>query len=913
MNLWQRLKFWRLWSRRQAREAELERELRDHVELEAEEQREAGMSPEEATYAARRALGNTAQIKEDVRTAWGMQWLETLLQDLRYGLRQLRRNPGFTVVVILSLALGIGANTAIFTVIDAVLLQSLPVKNPSKLVLLDSGPDQGTDSGDPYVGRWPALSFDSYQYFVRHNESFQGIAAFRKGTDPLEVRWPRAASDGQAEQAVGHLVSGNYFKVLGVTAGLGRVFDPSDDVPNARPTAVISYDYWQRKFHGDPSAIGRTVDLNGSPFTVVGITPPEFFGERMFERPPDFWIPITFQPEIMQRESWLTRKDMYWLNFIARLKPGVTRAQAQAILDVQLRQFLEGQVGGKHSEGIKRAINQAYIQLDPGQNGISSLRAHYSASLRLLMGIVVLVLLVACANVANLLFSRSATRQREISMRLVVGATRRRLVRQMLTESVLIAIFGGAAGLLLAEWGVPLLATLLSRDLVLSVTTNSAVLLFTLAVSVLTGLVFGLVPALRVSRTELGEAMKGATPTGRGSRSAVTRGLVVLQVAVSLVLLAGAALFARTLVDLENQNLGFNRDNILLVQTNPRLTRLKAADLDSLYRQLLDRLNNLPGVRSATIAYYSPMSGHTSTTGVTVQGYTPHPGENMEVNENQVAPYYFETLGIPVLLGRPIGPQDTPTSPKVIVVNQAFARRFFHRQNVIGRRVWVGHESYPPPAEPPQEIIGLVADARVHNQDQKPQPFAYMPLSQDPSFFAGNIEVRTAGDPSAAAAEIRKAIRQVDSALPIMSIQTLRRQVYDRLNQQRLVARLSVMFSLLALILAAVGLYGVMAYWVSRRTQEIGIRMALGAKKSDVLRLVVGRGLAVTLIGTGFGLGAALGLTRLMASSLYGVKPNDPLTFIGVSLVVVGVALFASYIPARRAANVDPMVALRHE
>lgn len=899
------------WFHRRAREAELDRELQDHLDLEAEELRDAGIAPDEAPYAARRALGNTVQIKEDVRAAWGMQWLETLLQDLRFGLRQLRRNPGFTTVVVLSLALGVGANTAIFTVIDAVLLQSLPVKNPSKLVLLDSGPDQGTDGGDPYVGRWPALSFDSYQYFVRHNESFQGIAAFRKGTDPLEVRWPGAASG--AGQAVGHLVSGNYFRVLGVTAGQGSMFGPSDDVPNAKPTTVISYNYWQRKFHGDPSAVGRAVDLNGSPFTIVGITPPEFFGERMFEQPPDFWIPLTFQPEIMQRESWLTRKDMYWLNFIARLKPGVTRAQAQAVLDVQLRQFLEGQVGGKHSEGIKRAIKQAYIQLDPGQNGISSLRARYSLSLRLLMGIVVLVLLVACANVANLLFSRSAARQREISMRLVVGATRRRLVRQMLTESLLLAIFGGAAGLLLAHWGVHLLAALLSRDLVLSVATNSAVLLFTLGISMLTGLVFGLVPAVHVSRTGLGEAMKGNMPVGKWSRSALTRGLVALQVAVSLVLLAGAGLLARTLVNLEDQNLGFNRDNVLLVQTNPRLTGLKTADLDSLYRQLLDRLNNLPGVRSATIAYYSPMSGHTSTTGVTVQGYTPRPGENMEVNENQVAPFYFETLGIPVLLGRPIGPEDTPASPKVIVVNEAFAQRFFHGRNPIGRRVWVGHESYPPPAELPQEIIGLVADARVHNQDQKPQPFAYMPLSQDPRFFAGNIEVRTAGDPSGATDEVRKAIRQVDSALPIMSIQTLRWQVYDRLNQQRLVARLSVMFSLLALILAAVGLYGVMAYWVSRRTQEIGIRMALGARKGDVLRLVVGRALAVTLLGAGFGLGAALGLTCLMASSLYGVKPNDPLTFIAVSILVIGVALLASYIPARRAANIDPMAALREE
>ncbi|HEV2416673.1 MAG TPA: ABC transporter permease, partial [Terriglobia bacterium] len=893
-----------LW-RRKRTQNDFSEELQAHLAHEADRLREEGMSEEEASAMALRNLGNITQTEERFYESHRWLWLDTLLQDLRFGLRQLRRNPGFTAVVVLSLALGIGANTAIFTVIDAVLLQSLPVKNPSQLVLLDSGSDQGTDSGSPYIGRWPALTFDAYQYFVRHNESFQGLAAFRKGIDPLEVRWPGAISGGQAEQAMAHLVSGNYFQVMGVDAAVGRVFGANDDVPNARPVAVISYDYWQRKFHGDPSAVGRAVDLNGTPFTIAGVTPLDFFGERMYETPPDYWLPLTFQPEIMQRESWLARKDMYWLNFIGRLKPGVTRAQAQAVLDVQLRQFLEAQTGTKHAADIKLAIKQSYIQLDPGRNGISRLRARYSMSLSILMGIVALVLLVACANVANLLFSRSAARQREISMRLVAGATRARLIRQMLTESVLLALFGGAAGLLMADWGVHLLGALLSRNLALSVTANPSVLLFTLAVSVLTGLVFGLVPALRASQTELSEAIKGATAAGKWSQSALTHGLVVLQVAVSLVLLAGAGLLARTLVNLEDQNLGFNRDNVLLVQTNPRLTGIKARGLDALYRQLLDSLNNLPGVRSATIAYYSPMSGHNSSTDVTVQGYTPRPNENMEVNENQVAPGYFETLGIPVLLGRPIGPQDTPTSPEVVVVNQAFADRFLHGQNPIGRRVWVGHSSSPS-ADLPQEIIGLVADARVHNAAQAPQPFAYMPLSQDPKFFAGNIEVRATGDPAGVAAEVRQAIREVDSALPIMRVQTLRRLVYDQLNQQRLVARLSVLFSLLALVLAAVGLYGVMAYWVARRTQEIGIRMALGAQKHDVLRLVVGRGLVMTLLGAGFGLGAALGLTRLMASSLYGVKANDPGTCIAASLLIVAVTLLACYIPARRATKVDP-------
>jgi predicted permease len=906
---WLRIKA--LFRRRQL-ERDLDDELQFHLALREQKLVEQGVPPEEAHYAARRAFGNATEAKEMNREIWTFPFLETIWQDVRYGLRQLRRNPGFTTVVILSLALGIGANTAIFTMIDTVLLQSLPVTNPGQLVLLNSGVSTGTYSGDPaFIGRWLDLSSDAYQYFVRHNQSFQGVAAFRSGRDHLEVRWPGTKASGQAERRDGQLVSANYFSVMGVAAALGRVFEPGDDLLRARPVAVISYPYWQRRFHGDPSAVGRAVDLNGAPFTIVGVTPPEFFGERVGQ-PPDFWLPLIFQPQITQRSSYLTAKNEYWLNFIARLKPGVSRRQAQAVLDVQLRQFLVAQVGSKPSRRDRRAIAQAYIQLDPGRNGISWLRQLYSEPLHILIVIVALVLLVACANVANLLLSKAAARQREIAMRLTAGASRARLIRQMLTESMLLAIIGGAAGLLLAYWGVHLLSTLVSRSLAMRVATNPGVLAFTLAIAVVTGLLFGLIPALRVSRTEPSEAMRGAGPAG-GRQSVLTRGLIVLQVATSLVLLAGAGLLLRTLVNLENQNLGFRDEHVLLVATDPRLAGFKVGELDGLYRQLLDRLNALPGIESATVAYYSPMSGSFSSTGTTIQGYTPHPNEDVSVNENQVGPFYFATLGIPVLLGRPIGPQDTATSPKVVVVNQAFAQKYLHGQNPIGKRVWVGRESYPPPAELPQEIVGLVGDARYLNPGKPPEPFAYEPLSRDPGFFAGNIEVRTAGDPRAAAAEVRRAIQDVDSTLPMGSVQTLRMQVSDQLNQQRLVARLSVLFGLLALALAAVGLYGVVSYWVTRRTQEIGIRMALGAQKTDVLRLVVARGLTVTLVGIGCGLLAALVLTRLLASSLYGVKPADPLTFAAVSFVVIAIALLACYIPARRATKVDPMVALRHE
>jgi predicted permease len=908
--LWLRLK---MLLRRRQLDRDLNDELQFHLAMREQKLAESGVPAEEARFAAQREFGYPTQAKEANREMWTFPFLGTLWQDIRYGLRQLRRNPGFTAVAVVTLALGIGANTAIFTMIDTVLLQSLPVKNPGQLVLLDSGIATGTYSGDyPFIGRWLELSSDAYQYFVRHDQSFEGIAAFRSGRDHLEVRWPGTKASGPAERRDGQLVSGNYFSVIGVSALLGRVFEPADNLLNARPAAVISYPYWRRRFHGDPSAIGRSVDLNGTPFTIVGVTPPKFFGERVGQ-PPDFWLPLIFQPQITQRGSYLTAKDEYWLNFIARLKPDITRRQAQAVLDVQLRQFLVSQAGSKPSPYEQRAIAQAYIQLDPGRNGISWLRQLYSEPLHILIGIVALVLLVACANVANLLLSKSAARQREIAMRLAVGASRARLMRQMLTESMLLAIIGGAAGLLLAYWGVHLLAALVDRRLVMRVATNPGVLSFTFAIALVTGLVFGLVPALRVSRTEPSEAMRGASSAGGGHQSGLTRGLIVVQVATSLVLLVGAGLLLRTLVNLENQNLGFSDERVLLVETDPRLAGFKASQLDGLYRQLLAQLNALPGVKSATIAYYSPMSGARSTTGVTIQGYTPHPNEDVSVNENQVGPSYFATLGIPVLLGRPIGRQDIPTSPKVVVVNEAFVQRYLHGQNPIGKRVWVGRSSYPPPPELPQEIVGVVADARYCDPSKPPEPFAYEPLSQDPGFFAGNIEVRTAGDPRAAAAEVRRAIQDVDSALPIGSVQTLRMQVSDQLNQQRLVARLSVLFGLLALALAAIGLYGVVAYWVTRRTQEIGIRMALGAQRLDVLWLVVRRGLIMTLIGVGCGLAAALSLSRIIASSLYGVRPTDPLTFVAVSLLLTGVALLACWIPARRAAKVDPMVALRYE
>jgi predicted permease len=891
-------------TRRKRTQGDFAEELQSHLVLEADRLREAGMSEEEALAAARRNLGNMTQAQERFYEAHRWLWLDDLIQDLRYGLRQLRRNPGFAAVAVITLALGIGANTAIFSVVNAVLLRSMPVRKPGELVLLYARSGTGRHSGGPVVGRWNLVSYDAFQYFARNGRSFQGLAAFRSGTDAVEVRWPGVASHGQAERAVSHLVSGNYLDVMGVSSLSGRVLEPSDDAQSARPVAVISYDYWVRRLNRNPQTVGRSVDLNGTSFTIVGVAPPEFFGERMYDRPPDFWVPLTFQPQITQRKSYLTRQDEYWLNFIGRLKPGITLAQAQAALDVQLREFLVAQAGARPSKRDQEAIKQAYIELSPGGRGISHLRDQYSKPLHILLAIVALLLLVACANVANLLLSRSAARQKEISTRLVVGATRPRLVRQMLTESVLLAIFGAGAGLLLANWGVHVLSSLLSHELVLDVTADPAILAFTLSVALLTGLAFGLAPALQMSRTDLNEAVKAGTSRVGRPRSRLTSGLVVLQVAVSVTLLAAAGLLARSLSNLEDQDLGFNRNNVLLVQTDPRLAGVNESDLDSLYRQLLDRLNTLPGVKSATIAYYSPLSGESWHTGITVEAYTRH-GTNI----NPVAPGYFATLGIPVILGRPIQPQDTAKSPPVAVVNQAFADRFFHGQDPVGRRFWIGNDK----SAPSEEIIGLVGNARYHSPSESAQPFVFVPLSQMPDYFAGNIEIRTAGDAAAASAEIRRAIHEVDSDLPIVSVETLRRQIYDRQDQPRLVAELSILFGLFGLVLASVGLYGIISSSATRRTREIGIRMALGARKEDVLGMVIAQGLKLALIGVGVGIVCAAGVTRLLSSLLYGVKPTDALTFIGASILLAVAATLASYIPARRAAKVDPMVALRHE
>jgi predicted permease len=870
------------------------------------------MSPDEARYAALRKFGGVEQVKEECRDAWGMRFIDTLLQDIRYGLRMLAKNPGFTAVAVVTLALGIGANTAIFTLINAVLLQSLPLKNPGQLVLFYDGAATGTNTSNGIPN--DIYSYPAWEYFRDHDESFEGLCAFRQESDRLTLQMGASSDPQRQEQVRGHLVSGSYFTVLGVQAAAGRLLTAQDDIPTAPPGAVISYDFWRRRFNLDRSVMGKTVDLNGTVFTIVGVTPREFFGERV-GTPPDFWLPLSWQPQVLQRGSWLATQDLYWLNLMGRLKPGVTAEIAQANLNTQLHQYYTAQAGSRITPERQRQIQSAHIQLKPGARGISVLRFAYSEPLHVLMAVVALVLLIACANVATLMLARASARRQELFVRLALGARRSRLVRQLLTESVLLALFGALAGAVLAGWGVHLLVAMLPLASVVEVKPDLLVLGFTLAVSVLTGVLFGLMPALRSSKMGLtgGAAARSSASSG-GSTFKPAYTLVVLQVALSSVLLVGAALLTHSLLDLERQDLGFNSENVLLVSTGFRLAGVPPAELLPLYRQIQERLNSLPGATSASMARFSPISGGISSNNFSLAGYEPPAEKAMNVYKLEVGPGFFETLGVPLLLGHPFGPQDTPASPFVAVVNETFVQEYLPNQNPIGRRMSIGSPFKAPGAE----IIGVVADSKYYNLREKPKPMAFFSLWQAGAdkhldAYAGELMIRTSRDPSGAIAEVRRVLIETDSRLPILGAQTLHDQIYESLNQERMITKSCSFFGLLALVLACIGLYGTMAYSVARRTNEIGIRMALGAQRSRVLWLFLRDSVALVALGLTLGLPLAMSTTRWIKSLLFGLPPVDWLAFGGTLVLMVAVSGLASYLPARRATKVDPMVALRYE
>jgi len=838
--------------------------------------------------------------------------MESLFSDVRYAIRNLIKRPAFTAVAVITLALGIGANTAIFTLLNAVTFKPLPVRQPQELVLFTGLSNEGTSTGDPSIGEWRRFSYASYKYFLEHDQNYQGLSAFRSGESQVSVSGRQTQSGEAAQRASGHLVSGNYFTVLGVNAFLGRVLTPADDKPGAPPAAVMSYGYWQQQWNSDPQIINKEILLNGKSFTVVGIMPPEFFGVRV-RRSPDLWIPLAFHPQIEMRESYLDNPRVYWLNFVGRLKSGVQIEQAQASANLSLHQFLLNEAGSKLTDDDRQSIASAYVKLAPGARGISGLRLAYSRALQMLMVIVGLVLVIACANVGNLLLSRAAARKAEISLRLALGASRARIVRQLLTESFLLAAIGGVCGVLFAQGGVKVLVTLVAKTSPLDVHPDIVVLSFTTAVSFLAGLIFGTVPALRASKTDLTTAIK--EKSSRSSRRfSLASTLVVAQVGLSMVLLAGAGLFARSLMKLQQEDLGFNRDNVLLIEIDPRLGGYKPTELSALYRQVLDRLKEVPGVQSATIATFSPISGNGRNSTITLRGYTPRPGENMDVDDMLVGPDYGVTLGVPLLLGRDIDIRDTPANQKIAVVNQSFARQFFHGENPLGRRFYFGDENDPERSEE-LEIVGVVGDVKYDKIKNEPNPTAYRPILQvqNSDAYSSTVEIRTTGDAASLAPMARAAIRQVDPKLPVFGVTTLREQLAGALRQEKLVAELVSFFGLLALLLACVGLYGVMAHGVVRRTKEIGIRMALGAERKLIVWMVMRETILLVLLGVAIGVPIALGAARLISSQLFGLNPADPFSLIVAALVLTGVASLAGFLPARKASKVNPLIALRYE
>jgi predicted permease len=888
---------------------DLKNEIRAHIASEEEENLEAGMPPEEAHYAALRRFGNVTLAEESSREMWIWNTVETLLQDVRYGLRQLRRSPGFATVAIITLALGIGANTAIFSLMDAVMLRELPVRDPGELVLLGRGDAAGSTSD---FARTEIYSWMFYRELQRKNRVFSSASAVLSDM----FHDTHGAVDGNAslEPMNVQLVSGSYFHMLGVNPILGRAFTVAVDEPaGGHPVAVINYSWWKRRFNRDPAILGKTVTLGSTVYTIIGVAPPEFFGTTVGQSP-DLWIPLSMEKQVSPGWNGLDDKWFESLYILGRVKPGVTAAQATANVNLLARQIWLGFKGSVLTKNEQQTLDHTHIELTPAGRGLSRLRFRYSLPLQILMVIVGLVLLIACANIANLLLARATTRQREIAVRMAIGARRARLVRQMLTESLLLALAGGALGVLLATWGSEALLAMVStgpQPLPLNVAPDARVLLFTLIITFFTALLFGIVPALRATRIDLTPALK----EGRGAASLAGRGrlgnaLIVAQVAISLVLLVGAGLFLRTLVNLSDINTGFNKENVLLFGIDPVDVGYKEdARLVNLYQQIEERVGALPGVRAASISFFTFNQGAWDGA-VTVSGNNPPSEIPNDVLFNVIGPDYFKTMEIPLLAGRPFNAHDTAVSPKVAVINETMAKEFFPGGSPIGRHFgMVGEE---PKTKTDIEVVGVVKDAKYMSVQERRWPAAYYPYTQNVQYY-NDFEVRYSGDPAIIIPEVRRAIARINSSLPVSYENTLAQQVDRSVARQALVARLSVFFGLLAVFLACIGIYGLMSYSVTRRTNEIGIRMALGAEQWAVLWMVMRESLALVGLGLAIGLPVALAADRLVAGMLFGLNPTDPVSMLGAAIVLLVFAALAGYIPTHRAAKVDPTVALRYE
>ena len=953
-DLWLRLKA--VFKRRQLHR-DLEEELDFHLAMREQKLIEQGMSPRDACYAARRGFGNVVSLKETSREMWGFPSLETFLQDVRYGLRMHRRSPGFTAVAVITLALGIGANTAIFTLIDAVMLRSLPVRDPSQLVVLRwtaheeprrNGVGSFGDCWEEGSGKNPSGCSFPYPVFEQirsAKDTFSGVAAF---AGPLALVLSGA---GAARLADGEAVSGDYFSTLGVSAVVGRTLGPGDDSLSSSPAVVLSFAFWQSAFGGDRFVVGRTISLNGTPFTIVGVADPDFTNLSP-GKTQDLFLSLSMLPR--EHIGWgndALSITNWWLVIMARLKPGVSRPQAQAVASLLFRdEMLHG------SKPLSNESDDPRILLAPAQQGLTGARGDFSKRLYVLMFTVGLILLIACANVGGLLLSRAAARQKEMAVRLALGAGRRGILLQLLTESMLLSSCGGALGVLFAYWGVRATEALIlgnsEQPFPFVVEPDWRVLAFAISVSVLTGILFGLAPAFRGARLNLTPALKenpSALPgsdTRPGRRFQPGKALVVVQVALSTMVLIGAGLFVRTLRNLHDIDPGFDTRNILIFGIDPTLLRYPDLKIRTLYRSLQEQLAALPGVISVSYSSDSLLSGGLGTSDVHVEGQPQK--TTSEVDMLAVGLEFLETMRIPLVLGRPFTARDlqraaeasaseqaakqrtaangaTPVvqsspvlSPPIpVLVNGTFVRKYFPKHNPLGKRLYevnnpeTSEEGMNVDPWKPQswEIVGVAGDTKCNDLRREIQPMVYVPLTGGGTHF----ELRTTSNPAALIPAVRDLVKRTDSSLPIFAVRTQTQRIEELLTQERVIARLASFFGLLALLLACIGLYGLLSYEVAHRTREIGIRMALGAQRRDVTKLIIVQGISMVLVGLLAGVTGGLALARLVASLLYGLKPTDPLTYFAAAAILAVVALVASYIPARHATQVDPMEALRYE
>ena len=908
------------WTRRREDEERLQAEIEEHLAMQIAENLRSGVSPVEARRQAMLKFGTVAAIREDYRDQKGLPLLDSFTQDTRYALRRLRKSPAFTLTTVMTLALGIGATTSVFTLVHAVILKSLAVANPAELYRL------GKESRCCYWGgysqdkEYSLVSYELYKHFKDNTKEFAELAAFGASDGLFGVR--RSGRSEAARSYPGEFVSGNYFNMFGIRAYAGRAFTPADDQPGASPVAVMSYRLWQQSYGSDPSVIGSVFNLDEKPYTVVGITPPGFFGDTLRDNPPDFFLPLA------KEGDEINIPHSYWLDLIGRIRPGAAPASIEAKMRVELKQWLRSH-WAEMSPNERTKFPEQTLFLRPGGTGITSMREEYEHWLQILMMVSGFVLLIICANVANLMLVRGLERRRQTSLSMALGAQASRLVRQALTESILLSLVGGAAGVLVAFAGTRLILHFAfppangMAGIPIDASPSVPMLLFAFGVSLITGGAFGIAPAWMATRVDPIEALRGASRSTTRTGSLSRKILVVLQAALSLVLLSASGLLTAALHHLEHQDFGFDTDRRIVVNFDPRLAGYQTAQLTPLYRRIQDSLSGLPGVSAVALCIYSPLSGNNYGAGVLVDGHpAPGPNDDNFASWDRVTDGYFSAIGNPILRGRGITELDTATARHVAVINEAFTHRFFKNEDPIGKRFGQNQIG----SERDYEIVGIAKDTRYldYELDKPIGPFFFLPEPQHDflpnaqsteknqgSHYLRDIVVVTRPGASLSFGRVQQALASVDPNLPIVKIRTLRDQVAGAFRQQRLIARFTSFFGLLSLVLASIGLYGVTAYNAGRRVNEIGVRMALGAERRQVIALILRGAFGLVLLGLILGLPLTFLAGKFLGSQLYGFNPYDPVVT-SIAVVTLGLsALAAALIPALRASLILPTDALR--